>query len=162
MCERCNTPGQVRLVVPGHPGLALVSTDSQRYPPALLQRLLTCLALPIEASPALTEQQLRGLLRSLKITKAIAGNTWVKARYEAEAEPAARFGAEVARLIGQLEQLQLGLRPDRRGALLRMRYLEGAQTKVVRQTLFLSESHYHRLHTSGLRWLAEQFNLAQG
>lgn len=162
MCDSCEAPGQVRLLVPGHPDLALVSSDPQRYPPALLQRLLACLALPIEASSPLSEQQLRGLLRSIKIPEAIAGDAWVKARYGTEAEPAARFGAEVARAISQLEQQQLGFRPDRRGALLRMRYLEGAQAKTVRQALFLSESHYHRLHTSGLRWLAEQFNLAQG
>lgn len=160
MCHDCDVPEQVRFLVPGYPGLALVSSDPQRYPPALLQRLLDCIVLPIKAPPACTEQQLRRFLRSIKIPEAIAGDAWVQARYGGEPEGVARFSAEVAQAISQLEQLQSGLRPDRRGALLRMRYLEGAQAKAVRQALFLSESHYHRLQTSGLRWLADRLNRA--
>lgn len=113
----------------------------------------------VEAPSELTAHQLRGLLRRGRLPARLGGDAWVRARYGGDPERAARlFMTQVARLVGRLEGATRGARPHSLGALLRMRYLEGASANAVRRALFVSESHYHRLHGLGLRWLAEQLN----
>lgn len=152
---------EIRVPVPGHPGLALVSSEPHRYTLAILQQLQACLAQTVQSFEGLSVRQLRALLRRRKTPGTVGSHPWVRERFGPQPDRAEdSFNEQVARSIHELEHAQQGPRPDRRGTLLRLRYLQGSPAKEVRQTLYLSESHYHRLHSDGLRWLAEQLGAA--
>lgn len=148
---------ELRVPIPGHPGLSLVSTDVARYPLTLLMQVQKCLAKAQPTWPPLTANELRALLRLLRQPETLGVQAWIRARFGHDTAMASEtFQKRIGELIAKLEDNgQAGLSP-RSGALLRMRYLELAPVKLICQVMYLSESHYHRIHLEGLKWLAAE------
>lgn len=140
--------------VPRHPALCLLSSDARRYPATLLERLVAHIADSLESepdvTPAITAERLKALLRRMDQPEELAAVLGL---------PAWR-GNEIVRwcetAVATLERPAVEQAVDRRGSILRMRYIERRSAKTIRHTLHLSERHYYRLQAAGLAWLAAQ------
>ncbi|NNJ11190.1 hypothetical protein EKD04_012675 [Chloroflexales bacterium ZM16-3] len=149
--------GLLRVAVAGYPGLFLLATDPERYPDELLARLARCLAhagVPPE-QPVLFNE-LREALRLIG-RPALLGAHPLALRLDLSVE---QRGAVLDRALRTvIDQLEQGSR-SRSGTLVRLRYLDGMSVKEVRRQLYLSESHYHRLHHVALEWIARDLATA--
>jgi hypothetical protein len=154
MKQPLESQGVLQIPIPGHPGLTLVSAQLVHYGPELLGQVQACLEQSLTPREELTPVQLRDLLRRIDRPSELGSHPWVRAwGADAPERAGARFAEAVRTAITCFE----ATRPtDRRGPILRLRYLEGVMAKAVRQALYLSESHYHRLHAAGLHWLADE------
>lgn len=153
----------VYLPVPEHPGLMLVCTIPDQYPPELLDQLQQHLAqwtirhpTPSPASVCtLTPQQIKELLRSIHDPAALARHPVVAhCTVLPPTDYCTQLVQRLTTAIHLLETPTATAEPDIRGTILRMRYLERRKTRTIMKLLHLSERHYYRLQAAALAWVA--------
>lgn len=148
---------QRRIAVPGYPGLYLLATDASGYSDELLIRLARCLA-QIGAAPAapVAPGELRAALRQIGRPDLLAEHPLAMRLGRPADQRGVALELALRAAIDRLDRAS----HDRRGPIMRLRYLDGLSVKELRGRLYLSESHYHRLHAAALAWLARDLALA--
>lgn len=155
--------------IPQHPGLVLICTEPERYPPTVIAHLVDQITrwtpqddpsvLDTHAGSAVvvTDRQIKELLRHIHAPHHLAAHPlaahWVHVAPEQRGTALAQF---LTSAIATLEHPTTQAERYVPGTILRMRYIERTRAKWIIRHLHLSERHYYRLHRSGLHWLAGQ------
>jgi hypothetical protein len=149
--------------VPDYPDLSVVSHNSERYPPLLLERIAHEVSRMLKhqhpetpLSCAAMKAWLHELHTPLRLSKHSLAAPWQHLPQDQCCKACAIW---LRQMIECLETVKDQGNPSMCGQILRLRFLSGLRAKAIMLQLNISERHYHRLQNEGLEWLVEQYRL---